>query len=337
MRFPRWLRSPFGWTAALAVLLLAAPLARFSAWRADRWEESARASRMLETALGPVEFLAEGEGAPVLVLHGSPGGCDLAMALAAPLIDAGFEVVAPSRPGYLRTPLASGVLVTQQAELMADLMTRRGAEKFSVLAFGQGAPVALALAEKAPDRVRSIALLSPILRSRSWNEILKENRLPGWTINQAFTGDMGAWLFAEQARWQPARALERAFSLTTTLKPFDQFSEAQELAAQKENIETFRSLVKGMTPVSRREAGIRNDTTLSLFYPEWNFARLSMPALIVQGAADAFSDGKETGELLSGAPNARRIELARTGHLVQLGPESAEAMKQVIEFFRSAP
>jgi len=337
MTFPRWLRNPFGWLAGFLVAVLAIPLALFFSWRSDRWNQLERGSELLETPLGVVEVARSGTGPAVLVIHGSPGGYDQGMALAAPLIEAGFSVIAPSRPGYLRTPLAGGVLVSQQADLLAALMEQLDIPAFAVLAFGQGAPVALALAEKHPDRVRRLSLWSPVLKSRSWPAILEQNRLPGWAINQAFTGDMGAWLFAEQARWQPARALERAFALTTTLKPFDQFVEAGELLQKDGAAETFRALVRSVTPVSRREVGIRNDTVLSLVYPKVEFARLTMPLQIVQGRADAFADSPETQALIGQAPRAGLIELDRTGYLVPLGPESAKALKQVIEFLRTDP
>lgn len=337
MRFSRWLHNPLGWLLALLIGVAAVPLFRFSVWRADRWHQLDRGSQLVETRLGKIEFAEAGQGAPVLVIHGAPGGYDQAMAIAAPLLEAGFAVTAPSRPGYLRTPLASGLLVSQQAELLAGLMTQLGHGKYAILAQGEGAPVALALAAAYPDRVSRIVLLAPVLRSRSWPEILEQNRLPGWAINQAFTGDMGAWLYAEQARWQPAKALERAFALTTTLKPFAQFTEADEAMRDAAQRDRFRALVNGVTPVSRREVGIRNDTVLSLAYPAIDYAKLTSPLLVVRGGADVFTGENEVRPLLDQVRSARLLAPANTGYLVELGPKSAETLKQVVEFLRATP
>ena len=44
--------------------------------------------QVIETRLGPVEVAVVGEGAPVLVVHGTPGGWDQAAAMARFLTDA---------------------------------------------------------------------------------------------------------------------------------------------------------------------------------------------------------------------------------------------------------
>lgn len=62
-------------------------------------------SRMLETSVGPIEYAEVGEGPPVLVIHGAGGGFDQGLDLAEDLVRNGFRVIAPSRFGYLRTPL----------------------------------------------------------------------------------------------------------------------------------------------------------------------------------------------------------------------------------------
>ena len=64
------------------------------------------AETVVDTPSGPVAFREEGEGPPVLFVHGSPGGSDQGMLMARFLAEAGFRVIAPSRPGYLATPLA---------------------------------------------------------------------------------------------------------------------------------------------------------------------------------------------------------------------------------------
>jgi len=337
MTFSRWLQNPLAWGIGLGALVVGLPLVLFSGWQADRWAQLDRGSEVHETSIGKIEFAQAGKGSPILVIHGAPGGYDQGMAIAAPWIEAGFAVTAPSRPGYLRTPLLSGVLVSQQAELMAELMSWLGNKQYAIVAFGEGAPAALALAQAHPERVTRIVLLSPVLRSRSWSEILKENRLPGWAINQALTGDMGAWIFVGELRWKPGKALERAFALTTTLKPFEQFTEAEAAIRNADQLELFRSWVKSVTPVSRREVGIRNDAVLSLAYPEIDYAKLSMPLLLVRGTADAFTGEDDVLGLLETTPSARGLEVPNTGYLSLLGPQSAETRKQVVEFLRAIP
>ncbi len=49
-------------------------------------------SKIVTTELGDVEVIAAGDGEPVLVVHGSPGGCDQGALMAAFLVDRGFTV-----------------------------------------------------------------------------------------------------------------------------------------------------------------------------------------------------------------------------------------------------
>lgn len=79
----------------------------YASWRGRRIEELERASEVVETARGPVELARRGQAPFVLLFHGGPGGHDQGFAADA-LLRAGFGVLAPSRPGYLRTPLESG-------------------------------------------------------------------------------------------------------------------------------------------------------------------------------------------------------------------------------------
>ena len=63
---------------------------------------------LLSTDAGQVEVSDRGDGPPVLVLHGSPGGIDVAELMGRFLRIRGFRVIAISRPGYLGTPLRPG-------------------------------------------------------------------------------------------------------------------------------------------------------------------------------------------------------------------------------------
>jgi hypothetical protein len=60
---------------------------------------------IVSTLAGPIEYAKKGTGPPLLSIHGAGGGYDQGLALAADLVGDGFRVIAPSRFGYLRTPV----------------------------------------------------------------------------------------------------------------------------------------------------------------------------------------------------------------------------------------
>src|SRR3712207_3620131 len=75
-------------------------------------EKISSGSNVINTAqFGPIEYADVGEGAPVLAIHGTGGGFDQGL-LTAKLfmgdgITATHRVIAPSRFGYLKTPMPS--------------------------------------------------------------------------------------------------------------------------------------------------------------------------------------------------------------------------------------
>jgi hypothetical protein len=62
---------------------------------------------------------------PVLVVHGAGGGFDQGLHFGAPLAAKGFQVIAMSRFGYLRTPLPAEASAAAQADGHVCLLWRR--------------------------------------------------------------------------------------------------------------------------------------------------------------------------------------------------------------------
>jgi len=88
----------------VVILIYAVVQVDFRRWRRGRHIALQSGSKLANTNQGAVEYAVLGEGPPVLVMHGGLGGYDQALAIGGSLTE--FHVVAPSRPGYLRTDLS---------------------------------------------------------------------------------------------------------------------------------------------------------------------------------------------------------------------------------------
>jgi len=118
---------------------------------------------VVDTPSGPVAYREEGEGPPVLFVHGSPGGSDQGLLMGRFLAEAGNRVVAPSRPGYLATPLREdNGSAGATAECLAGLMGSLGAETFGVVCWSGGGPSSYHLAAAHPDRVRALVACAAV-------------------------------------------------------------------------------------------------------------------------------------------------------------------------------
>jgi pimeloyl-ACP methyl ester carboxylesterase len=81
------------------------------------------------------------------------------------LVSAGFEVIAPSRPGYLGIPLGGRGAVDEQADLLAALMDALGHDRAEVVAWS-GGPSSYRLTVRHPGRVPALVPFAAV--SRKW-------------------------------------------------------------------------------------------------------------------------------------------------------------------------
>ena len=166
----RWLR----WALAAYALLLAAswfhasgPPARPAPEALGR--ETVTVSRFdgegrVAPGVTDLAFLrgGEGEGAPVLLLHGSPGSADDFRAVG-PRLAASRGTLAPDLPGFgASEALVPDYSARAHAAYARALLDALEVEACHVLGFSMGGAVALELAAAAPERVLSVTLLASL-------------------------------------------------------------------------------------------------------------------------------------------------------------------------------
>ena len=108
-------------------------------------------------------FLDEGEGTPVLMLHGFPDSARLWRNQIPPLVEGGYRVIAPDLRGFGRSSRPEGVEAYAIPNVFVDvlgLLDHLGIETAHVVGHDFGAGVAWGLAAFASDRVTSLTALS---------------------------------------------------------------------------------------------------------------------------------------------------------------------------------
>lgn len=141
-------------TGVLAMAALAAAPA------AARAAEPAIRSGHAEAGGISYYYEVQGQGEPLLLLHGGLGSIDMFRPLL-PALAAKRQVIAVDLQGHGRTPLGDRPidLVAMGAD-MATILRQLGVEKVDVLGYSLGGGVAFQLAVQHPEVVRRLALVS---------------------------------------------------------------------------------------------------------------------------------------------------------------------------------
>jgi pimeloyl-ACP methyl ester carboxylesterase len=323
-----WVGRIFFLVVVVILLAVGGVLAWFGSWRSDRLAALAEVSSLAETSAGVVEFLSRGDGPAVLVLHDAPGGFDQAMLIGSGLAEAGYQILAPSRPGYLRTPLATGVLPEEQADAMAALLDDLGIQSVAVVSSGASTAVALQCALRYPDRVWAVACLGPVVTPQ---RVSADGAPPGEEIAGGLSGDMGSWLAVEQAMRDPAGFMNAVLGWSSSLTPEQRRAVADTVAGSLEQREWFQDYVGTWAPLSAREAGLSNDLAQMRVAPT-GWANVGVPVVFLHGAADRFTPFPELQKVAGMMPKATLIGVPTAGRIVQLGPDRAMAESTLVDF-----
>ncbi len=282
----------------------------------------------IETEKGPVEFGRSGSGPPVLFVHGTPGGADSSLAMGWFLADAGFEVVAPSRPGYLGTPLDGRETIDQQADLLAALLDALGHERAGVVTWSGGGPSGYRLSVLHPGRVRALVPFAAVSRRYVAPKEGAEERLMEKTT-------VGNWMLRFMAAHAPKS------TVTATLKAEGDLPahRLKELVAEVMEHEHERDVVLTMAAVvgdyGRRKAGVENDLGQFARIESLQLERIAAPTLVVVGSADTDVPPEHSDFAAATIAGAEKVVMDGGTHLSLFAhPDAAAVQARVIAALR---
>jgi pimeloyl-ACP methyl ester carboxylesterase len=339
------------------------------------WGERIRlrsGSFYVQTEHGLIDYRWHGSGPVILILHGSPGGSDLAPLWHDLLVSGDtFSVLCPSRFGYLNTSLASSAAsIEGQAEAMAGLLQSLDLSKVAVVGIGSGAPVALELARRQPDRVWAMVILAGITKKwippaeepiiaelgtwfnnlffyvfnglMTWTYYLMFCLFPKRTLRSTYT-DFLLSTFSSSSSSVPSSTSSSSSSTSSTgnsqLGPSDKKAMEETLlsvVSDIHQIDAATRLARASLPPDMRATGLDNDLkNLRELAESPNYAGVTVPTLIVHGR---YSSPEHCGEFGHAEVVARQVErselyvLDGAGELICLGQEGKQLARKVVSF-----
>ncbi|MFO1187588.1 MAG: alpha/beta hydrolase [Alphaproteobacteria bacterium] len=308
--------------AGAALLLLGATATIFAFQRDMRRARTAVAtgSSIIDTIAGPIEYAVRGEGAPLLTIHGAGGGFDQGLDNVDGLVGKGFRVIAPSRFGYLRTPVPTDTSPAAQAEAHAALLHRLGFSRVIVVGVSAGARSALELAIRHPDRVSALVLIVPGTYAPTSPVMIEPSRgseLAFFIVNHG--GDFAWWAAEKIAPEMLIRFLGVPPDLVSGATP-DQRARVLRI-------------MNSVEPLSMRFAGINIDSQPALHALPLD--KIAAPTLVISSRDDLFNTAPAAEYAASRIAGAKLVIYETGGHLLVGREAETEALVQ--EFLAAVP
>ena len=297
----------FGALAGVAgVVLGCVALAIWWHFDKDLARASARAtqgSTLVATRCGPIEVQQAGTGVPLLVVHGSGGGHDQGMAFAGGLVEHGISVIAMSRFGYLRTPMPADASAAAQADAHVCLLDALGIRRAAVMGGSAGAPSALQMAIRHPERVSALILVVP-LAFKPPSQPDSAPPLPAWVENTMMRMLGSDFLF-----WAALHVARDAMTKVVLATPPELLTSASAQERARVN-----AMLDHILPVSARAEGLRSDTAVGKHLASLPLETIHAPTLIVSARDDRYGTYASAQYTASRIAGAKFIGFEQGGH-----------------------
>jgi len=272
-------------------------------------------SQTIDTSLGIMEYAMIGDGEPALIIHGAGGGFDQAIDIAGVLAGRGYRLIAPSRFGYLGSPLPTDLVTAMQADAYAELLDRLGVSRAFVIAISAGAWSAMKFAIRHPQRCRALVLLVPAdyLPPRMPNH-------GGAMFRAIIASDFVAWA-ALKVMWLVPGAMARTMLGTDPILV---------RAAEPNERARVREVLDQLLPVSSRIGGMQFDVRTAAGTEPYPIERIFCPVLTVSAEDDLFGTAARARQVAAIAPNGRAVIYPTGGHA--LVGRYSEALSEITSF-----
>ncbi|NUW33152.1 alpha/beta hydrolase [Nonomuraea sp. SMC257] len=276
-----------------------------------------RATDVARLPAGAVEYRLEGEGpGTVLVFHGGHMRAGLALGEEV-YADAGFRVLALSRPGYGRTPPTTGTTAAGFADVASELCRFLGIERLAaVVGISAGGRTALTMAARHPHLVERVILQSAV-GFLPWPD--RRTRLGGRAVFGP-RAEAGTWaILRSLVRRAPGlglRLLLRDLSVLPARKVLAGLSSAE------------RAALAGLFTVMRSGHGFVADM---LPVPDCA-AQVSRPALVIATRHDRSVPFAHAEALVAAMPNAELVDSRADSHMIWFGPDYPRVAAKIRDF-----
>lgn len=287
--------------------------------------------KTVETAFGQVEYAVNGEGPIVLIAHGGPGGYDQGLVVGELFRKNGFQVIAPSRPGYLGTPLNLGKTAEEQGDFMAGLLKALNIPGVIVISVSGGGPAGYQLAQRHPEKVKALVVIDGI--SMNYTKADDINKVEEWM----YLSRPGQWLMGFFFKHFPASVVKGFLQTESTLDKHHLGERVKEIVNDENKFALIDVMLQTMSGrFEERKSGAENDISLGAAIEKLPLDKIGCPTLIVHGDADndvpprdaEYAHGAISDSLLLWVNNASHIGFWTSGDAYKVQKYTVDWLKK---------
>ncbi|MEL6407885.1 MAG: alpha/beta hydrolase [Chloroflexota bacterium] len=298
-------------------------LSYYQRWLVEQTTRVSADSHIVETARGIVEYDIRGESAVILHFHGGNVGHN-GWFMLSHLIDAGYKILTPDRPGYLGTPLVDNGSPADQADLMASLLDSLGIVHVVVVGVSAGGPPALEFASRYPERTRGLVLLSAMTKQVKLTDDQLNSTLGRLVMTERFQNP--AYFLIHQAMHHLTSLTLQDYVRTETTYTQEEGSRYIDMVmADPAQVRQVKALADAIVPGLPRFAGVMNDLHNQRTMTLSSLDSIQTPTLIVHSEYDGDVPYDNATHALDNIPSAELITVAQFGHMIWWGDPQVTA------------
>jgi 2-hydroxy-6-oxonona-2,4-dienedioate hydrolase len=290
-----------GAVAAVAIAIIAFTAMTYSLELRSHEERLVGRSQTLQTRFGNLEYAVSGSGPSLLMIHGTGGGFDQGLTFTEPLAKRGFQVISPSRFGYLGSDFPQNASSENQADAFAELLNAMNIDQVTVAGGSAGALSAVQFAMRYPERTSALILIVPAANVRGRDPV-EMSPLQRYLVRRLTTSDFLFWLALKLGRDQMIGTL-----LATDPRLVQQ-------AAPEERLRVER-ILEEILPVSLRWRGMLKDAELAGNPAHLDFSKITVPTLVISAEDDRFGTAETARDIANAIPEAKLVIFRDGGHI----------------------
>ena len=265
---------------------------------------------VIDTACGPIQYAEFGEGAPMLIVHGAGGGYDQGEYFAK-LIGGNYRWIAPSRFGFLGSPVPEGANSALQADAYACLLDALGIDRVGVVGVSMGGPSSLLFALRYPQRTKSLVLISAASHAIPPRPAIIA------TIFSIFLNDLVFW---SMVRLIPEGLLA---ALGVPMK-------VQKQLPTEEAVQ-LKLFLASIVPMGARQRGQLLEQHMSEYDAE-QIRNIQAPTFVMHAHDDTLVSFEQGEFSARNIPGAQLLPMEKGGHLALMMIMNKEAREKLLAF-----